>query len=618
MNQTQALKVGDLRPSQILFPFGVGALLDLPNFSALVMGLNDWDTAYCKEIGEERLLAEVKRRLGPQVNKLYLPPMNLEEDSLSDNPFTDQVGIPVVPYPRWVRCPRCGLLAALDSGLFTLKSVPFHPDRTRYVHSNCNKANEPTVVPVRFLLACRNGHLDEFPWVQYVHGGASTCQTSILRLRQFGVSGEASDIEVRCDTCHATRRLGEAVGPDAQAHLPACRGRHPHLRTFEEDECTEPAKVILLGASNSWFPLMLSALYIPRGENKLARLVEENWALLKNATQLVVLQGFRAANMLPAFAAFSDEEIWAAIEKRRQEEETPSEPVPADLKTPEWEALSHADVSLNSDDFKLRAVKPPPGYEHLLEKVVLVERLREVRALLGYTRVESPGDFTDAVEIQEDRRAPLSRGSMTWVPASEVRGEGIFLHFREDAIAAWQNSQQAVKQREKELYEAHRQWRLIRHIEHPEQGFPGIRYVLLHSFAHALMREVALEAGYTQASIRERIYSRSSLEPQGPWAGVLIYTAAPDSEGTLGGLVRLGEPAALARHIEQALEQMRLCASDPLCAEHLPGKEGVTVHGAACHACLFAPETACERGNKYLDRSLLVHTFSHADLAFFE
>src|SRR3990172_3724419 len=132
MDQPQALKVGDLRPSQLLFTFGVGALLDLPNFSALVMGLGDWDTSYCKEISEERLLAEVKRRLGPQVGKLYLPPISLEEDSGLDNPFTDQVGIPVVPYPRWVRCPRCDLLAALDSGLFALKSVPFHPDRTRY------------------------------------------------------------------------------------------------------------------------------------------------------------------------------------------------------------------------------------------------------------------------------------------------------------------------------------------------------------------------------------------------------------------------------------------------------------------------------------------------------
>ena len=90
-------------------------------------------------------------------------------------------------------------------------------------------------------------------------------------------------------------------------------------------------------------------------------------------------------------------------------------------------------------------------------------------------------------------------------------------------------------------------------------------------------------------------------------AGVLLYTAAPDSEGTLGGLVRLGRPGELERHISRALEDMRLCSSDPLCADHEPEADG-SLHGAACHACLFAPETSCERGNKYLDRSLLVRT----------
>lgn len=100
-------------------------------------------------------------------------------------------------------------------------------------------------------------------------------------------------------------------------------------------------------------------------------------------------------------------------------------------------------------------------------------------------------------------------------------------------------------------------------------------------------------------------------------AGILIYTAASDSEGTLGGLVSLGEPAALGRHLEQALAQAGLCSADPLCAEHHPWRDGVTLHGAACHSCLFAPETSCERGNKYLDRSLLVDTVTERGVAFF-
>ena len=141
--------------------------------------------------------------------------------------------------------------------------------------------------------------------------------------------------------------------------------------------------------------------------------------------------------------------------------------------------------------------------------------------------------------------------------------------------------------------------------------------MLLHSFAHALIRQFSLECGYTTASIRERIYCHPEGAEGGPAAGVLIYTAAPDSEGTLGGLVSLGEPEMLGRHLNQALEDLRLCASDPLCAENHPHRDGLTLHGAACHACVFAPETSCERGNKYLDRSVLVPTVDRDDPAFF-
>ena len=168
------------------------------------------------------------------------------------------------------------------------------------------------------------------------------------------------------------------------------------------------------------------------------------------------------------------------------------------------------------------------------------------------------------------------------------------------------------------FFESHKKWRQARWIEPPEQGFPGMRYVLIHTFAHALMRQLSLECGYAADSIRERLYVRPPEMEGGPMAGVLIYTSAADSEGTLGGLVSLGRPDTLARHIGQALEAARLCASDPLCAERLPSQTGRTLHAAACHACLFALETSCERGNKYLDRSTLVQTVEHYDLAFFE
>jgi hypothetical protein len=163
-----------------------------------------------------------------------------------------------------------------------------------------------------------------------------------------------------------------------------------------------------------------------------------------------------------------------------------------------------------------------------------------------------------------------------------------------------------------------KRWRKLRNLQPSQDGFPGIRFVFLHSLAHSLIRQIVLDCGYTSASLRERLYCRWGNDHGGPMVGILIYTAAPDSEGTLGGLMELGSPASLSRHLQQALESMKLCASDPLCSEHAPSSDGRGIHGACCHACLFAPETSCERGNRYLDRSALVETFAGGATVFFE
>jgi hypothetical protein len=392
------------------------------------------------------------------------------------------------------------------------------------------------------------------------------------------------------------------------------------LRDFEEDGCRERMRTLLLGASNSWFSINLSSLSIPRAGDRLAQLVEENWHLLSGCTNLEVFKVVRGAlaktGQLSGLAVFSDDEVWSAIEEKINQSTGEAEETAADLKSPEWLIFSNPSHAPTSSDFRLRVEDVPKGFEKFFSHIVLVDRLREVRALVGFTRIESPGDYADTGEIPSDRVAPLSRKPPTWVPASETRGEGLFIQFQEKTLQAWEGLSEIIA-RSGRFLEAHRQWRIKRNLDPPEASFPGIRYVLLHSFAHALMRQLALECGYTAASIRERIYSAGPHAENGPMAGVLLYTAAPDSEGTLGGLVSLGDPRTLGRHMEQSLRQMRLCSSDPLCAERNPDPEGRALHAAACHACLFSAETSCERGNKYLDRSVLVETVGNTCCAFF-
>jgi hypothetical protein len=527
-------------------------------------------------------------------------------------PFDDtaSVGVPVAPFPRWQVCPYCRLLAPIQSGLFELRLDPYRKDKSRYVHRICKKPGKPpTVVPARFLVACEHGHLDDFPWVEFVHRGKSECRYE-LRLYELGASGEVADIQVQCVKCESKRRLSEAFSDEGREELARCKGRWPHLRKYDEDVCEGRQRAILLGASNSWFPIMLSVLSIPSTTDKLGQLVEFNWAELEECENVREVKLKR--KLLKGLAAYTEDQIWEAVVQRK-EAGGEDEGGHHDLREPEWAVFSDPDPSLNGRDFKLRVVEPPRAYRSVLKKVVLAERLREVRALTGFTRIESPGDYTEIGDFPKDQRVPLSRKAPKWVPTSEIRGEGVFLQFSEPAIQAWVRR---TGEREAEFFEAHRRWRRDRGLE-PNDGFPTMRYVLLHSLAHALIRQFAVECGYTAASIRERIYSRPPGGDLEPMAGVLLYTAAPDSEGTLGGLVALGDPKALGRHLDQALEAMRLCASDPLCAEHYPIKDGLTLHGAACHACLFLPETSCERGNKYLDRSVLVSTVESHDLAFF-
>lgn len=614
MSATAANRVGELRPSQLLWSFGVGAVVDLPNFSVMVLGLDDWEGAKSEPVGEERLLMAIRRTLGPQTTKLLSPPRALESVGRYD-PFSEaaRIGVPVVAFPEWFRCPICQLLAPLETRLFEFKGNPYRPDQARYVHSLCSRARgrPPTAVPARFLVTCERGHMDDFPWLYFVHRGQPGC-TGTLKFYEVGASLETANLWVECNECGKKRSMVEAFGQRDEPALPACRGRHPHLRDAT-GECPETLRAILLGASNSWFPETRSVLSVPTRAGKLSQLVEEKWLYLDNATSVEVLKAFLGSPGFGEFADFDVQEIWREIESRRHDvgeaEEGDDEEV--DLKSPEWEVLSNPDPALNGRDFFLSKTGPPPTYKDHIGGVVLAERLREVNALVGFTRLRSVGE--SAPGEARVRRASLATGAPTWVPATEVRGEGIFLKFDIDRLQKWEPTT-PVRDRRAMLLRAHKEWRSARGLEPFEEDFPGLVYAMLHSLAHALMREFSLDCGYNAASIRERIYASRGGELQ--MAGILVYTAAPDSEGTLGGLVSLGRPQELERLLRQALDRSRLCASDPLCSEHDPSRDG-TLHGAACHACLFAPETSCEMGNRYLDRSLIVPTFRVHDASFF-
>lgn len=609
-NRPEARRVGALRPSQMTHAFGIGSLVDLPNFTTIVSGLDLWDQSHQAQIVEPRLLRSVRALLGAQVEELRAAPWMEETKS----PFDEwaRVGIPVFPFPRWLRCTRCNRLELVDRGLFKLDVPPFRPDRARYYHEGCGgPAKKPTAIPARFVLACPAGHLDDFPWVQLAHKDGPCIGEPKLVLKESGYATRSTDQEVRCETCGGKGPVAIAFGSSAERFLPKCRGRHPHLRRFEPGGCRYQAEALLLGASNSWFPVRRSALSIPAGGSELEQAVSGRWTFLEEVSSLDELKRGLRFGELAALRKWDADEIWQVIEARRADTAEDEEQV-ADLRSPEWVVFTGPPTKAG-EDFETTAGEAPEGFDDLVEPIVVVDRLREVAALCGFTRLTSP----DAIPtvLAPRFRAPISGGPPRWLPAAETRGEGLFLQLPEPSVVAWED-RYGDSDSFRALLTAHRSWMADRGID-PDLIPVEPRDVLIHSLAHILINEVALECGYSTASIRERLYVRIPDEQGRPMAGILLYTAAPDSEGTLGGLVALGEPQTLGRLLSQALERTRLCSSDPLCADHEPGDLDGTLHGAACHACLFLPETSCERGNRYLDRAAVVDTLSVAGVSYF-
>lgn len=127
-----------------------------------------------------------------------------------------------------------------------------------------------------------------------------------------------------------------------------------------------------------------------------------------------------------------------------------------------------------------------------------------------------------------------------------------------------------------------------------------------------------MHSGYGTASLSERLYAWPEAEDRPAAAGLLITTTASDSDGTLGGLVALSDPSRLGEILDAALRGLMRCSSDPVCARRVPEDPEDFLHGAACHCCVMASETSCERANRFLDRRFVVPLPGDwAGLAFF-
>lgn len=586
---------GEIRQSQLITTFGPGALVDLVNDAVVISGLEFWHYPQrYRVIDEPRLrddLVERFRRLGRRLD----PQAPFREPPLGEmREASPSCGIDALEFPRWFVCQsdRCRALTRSDG---------LERKRDRYVH-DCDAGGPSECVPVRFVAACKNGHLDEFPWVRWVHDRANLCASPRLRLLE-GATGDFSEVIIRC-VCGAVRPLLQAV---AEAANPSCEGRRPWLGSEGNEECNERIHLLTRTGSDVYYAQVESALSIPDGGHRLRELVQDKWNILKKVTSAEGLQSLKGlVEELAVFDAWSDAEVVDAIEDVRAGRPPEREP----LRASEYRQLLGAplevpgEIPLPEETFHARRLHGPriPG----IGSVVLVKKLRHVRAQVGFTRLQAAtanlqGEFNLAV-----RSAPLTL-TREWLPASEIRGEGIFLALDEDVARAWETRPETMARAE-ELRAGFERWRVARGVD---MTFPGARFYLLHSLSHLLMAALSLECGYPASALGERLYCapHDSLQPM---AGILLLTGSPSAEGTLGGLVEEGR--RLGPHLARALEMAQLCSNDPVCAQHAPDTDptGRHLEGAACHGCLYVAESSCERFNNFLDRALVVATLGVA------
>jgi hypothetical protein len=612
-----------IRRAQMISPFGTGAMSISKNgISAICGGLDHWykdrdGSSERVDISQYKIKEwRLERML--EVDHFRLPPDFRYRGENENNKF---LNIPFLRFPQWQYCTFCGDMKRTD---LTTKSKVECP--------SCKvKGIKRLMVQVPFIALCENGHIQDFPWREWVHYSANPTCTATMKLISTG-GGALTTMQVKCECGVNPRSLNKitTANPDGTTDLSKelvgggtlfyCQGKSPWLGTEDGEKCGCHLRGSLRSASNVYFAQVRSAIYIP-GEvssqiNTLIELFQTpQYQRILNLSKRGNLSLEETVDELRGqfrteLEVYSDTEIKRTIFSLEQR---------ATIKTEENDVLSGVELERvlrleeysvlsepsNQDDLKIRHI-PLEQYDNKLfnmEKyfsdVFLVEKLKETRVLTGFNRVynDRPADVQQ-FKNQMWRDVP-DDPSNDWLPAYVVYGEGIFLKFNSSLLRDWE-VKESVLTRIQPLAERYRDL-LTNRRTREKQINP--RFVMAHTFAHLLINQLTFECGYSSSALRERLYI--SDDDSNPMHGILIYTAAGDSDGTMGGLVRMGKPGYLEQVIRKSLISAGWCSSDPICSEI--GAQGPdSCNLAACHSCSLLPETACEEFNRFLDRGLTV------------
>lgn len=596
-------RIGQLRRSQLVTTFGSGALTDLPDYS-IILAATDYWSDHSPKIYEPNLQKLLKI-------KYFKQPLVSEDND--GNPYPS---IPAFRFPVMHFCQSCGRL------------MPYWGFTKESEGKKCSKCKKK-IVPSRFVAACTNGHIEDFPYDWWVHKGVfNKCpehsdgkksKHDNLTIEFKTKSGGNDSIIIKCNACGAERSMAGCMSVGALKGY-TCRGHRPWIGLKKDHNDTRQCncsemRVLQRGASNVYFSVTSSALTIPPWSNKIQKYIEDKEEILK---PIIATLGISDAidNILYSEAYFKkliDNDICSLKElkeqiKRRFEANENDDETYTEQKLMEDEYAVLCRGNYNDDLFKAEKTESSEFLKDYFEDVVLVKRLREVLALQGFRRIISDFSKMDKEKFKEYNNGKeyvqLSKEKQEWLPAIELLGEGIFIKINEEKLQEWEvRNKDRYDEMERRLGD-----------KTTGRGKFSTRYVMLHTLSHLLIRQLAIQSGYAEASIKERIYSTYN-DSKKSMAGILIYTSSSDSDGSLGGLVRQGRAEYLENIVRGMLQEAVWCSSDPICTESkAQGFESLNY--AACHACTLLPETSCEAFNCLLDRCSIIGTLEDEKIGF--
>ncbi|BDR52213.1 hypothetical protein KIM372_01200 [Bombiscardovia nodaiensis] len=637
---------GNMRRAQLVSPFGVGAMsVSVDGTSVITAGLDYWypDNGNLSidefEVHDWRLA----RRLN--VSAFRLPPDYRSPND--NNSMTNEteirrninLRIPALIFPLWYFCPYCKRLKKSNS----IRRDKITCDNPEHI----NEKKPPRMSPVPFVVICPRGHISDFPFKEWVHRSTNPqCPGSILKLESHG-GGSLEGQEVVCKDCGKHRslqgimnahfdngnnaestNLSNQLSKDEEQYL--CRGSEPWLEQAS-GHCGQPVRGALRAAGNVYFPKIESSIYLPQGNDVIDTDLQalfkrfsygitmlHNLESEKQLEQEKVVSFIRKLNN-QLFSPYSDQQLFMTYQDQFTiaDSESSIEKSSSDNESlagsEEWRLPEFQMIRETPSDPLLTGVDPTlhPSLNPYLDRVRQITTLQETRALWGFTRVRD-GQITLGEGKALLRRHHDKSPQNDWLPAYVVKGEGIYLELNQERLQNWEKQEDVIA-RAGLITSRYNEAATRKGM--PEREFTP-RFVLLHTLSHILINQLIFDCGYTSASLRERLYASTTQDKE--MAGLLIYTAAGDSEGTLGGLVRMAEPKRLADVFNKAISSAKWCSTDPVCMDSGEKGQGPdSCNLAACHGCALLPETSCEEFNRFLDRGLLIGTFEDSELGYF-